>query len=77
MNSWRNARRFAERMKDKRKGQKEKYETCTHSESVGQYAVFVKPSCPRASMVKGRMVSSKDRCRGCESWKGRKDTCQK
>ena len=24
----------------------------------------------------GRLVSSKDRCRGCESWKGRKDTCQ-
>ena len=51
-----------------------KYDTCIHAESVGTYAVYVKPSCPRASMIKGRMVSSKKRCEECRSYKPRKET---
>lgn len=55
---------------DERK--KQKYNTCIHAESVGVYAVYVKPSCPRASMVKGLLVSSKKRCEECRSYKPRK-----
>ena len=55
---------------DERK--KQKYDTCIHAESAGTYAVFVKPSCPRASMVKGLLVSSKKRCEECRSYKPRK-----
>lgn len=50
---------------------KEKYETCKHAERVGQIAVYVKPSCPRLSIVKGNLVSSKVRCRECRSWEKR------
>ena len=50
----------------------EKYETCIHTEKVGQYAVYVTPGCPRASMIKGQLVSSKERCRKCQSWKAAK-----
>ncbi len=50
---------------------KEKYKTCIHAEKVGQYAVYVTPGCPRASKIKGRRVSSKDRCRECRSWEDR------
>ena len=55
---------------DERK--KQKYDTCIHAESVGACAVYVKPSCPRASMIKGRLVSSKKRCVECRSYKPRK-----
>lgn len=51
---------------------KYKYDTCIHAESVGAYAVYVKTSCPRASMVKGRLVSSRKRCEECRSYKPRK-----
>ena len=59
-------------MKEERM-KKEKYETCIHAEKVGQYAVYVTPGCPRASKVKGHLVSSKDRCKGCRNWQ-RKET---
>ena len=52
---------------------KEKFETCIHAEKVGQTAVFVKPGCPRASLIKGHLVSSKDRCKECRSWRERAD----
>ena len=45
----------------------EKYKTCKHST-----AVYVHPSCPRLSMIKGILVSSKRRCQECKSWE-RKD----
>lgn len=48
---------------------KEKYNTCTHVERAGELAVYVKPGCPRANMVKGVLVSSKTRCCKCKSWK--------
>lgn len=49
----------------------EKYETCKHAESVGDIAVYVKPTCPRLSMIKGMLVTSKSRCRKCRSWEGK------
>lgn len=55
---------------DERK--KYKHDTCIHAESIGTYAVYVKPSCPRASMIKGRLVSSRERCEECRSYKPRK-----
>lgn len=51
---------------------KEKYETCRHVISVGQLAVFVKPTCRRATMIKGTLVSSKPRCRDCRKWEEKK-----
>lgn len=45
-----------------------KYETCVHATSVGQTAVFVTTSCPRAIMIKGTLVSSKDRCVDCKRY---------
>lgn len=50
-----------------------KYETCIHAESVGAMVVYVKPSCPRLSIIKGRCVSSKKRCEECKSYKKRED----
>lgn len=47
------------------------YRTCAHVESLGDFAVYVKPSCPRASMVMGRLVSSKKRCVECRVWRAR------
>lgn len=44
---------------------KEKYETCEHIKSIGQIAVYVTPSCPQATQIKGHLVSSKERCRRC------------
>lgn len=51
--------------------EKPKYETCRYAESVGQIAVYVKPACPRALMMKGNLVSTKTRCANCKSWRGR------
>lgn len=54
---------------------KEKYETCIHAEFVGELAVFVGPGCPRANMIKGKLVSSKHRCRECRSWEECEEHC--
>lgn len=48
---------------------KEKYETCVHVKSIGQIAVYVTPSCPQATQIKGHLVSSKERCRRCKVFK--------
>lgn len=49
-----------------------KYKTCIHSQKVGQIAVYVDPGCQKATMIKGTLVSSKQRCGECRSWKERK-----
>ena len=50
-----------------------KYKTCKHSTGkYGQTTVYVHPSCPRLTMIKGILVSSKRRCKECRSWE-RKD----
>ena len=48
---------------------KEKYKSCVNAISVGQTAVFVTTSCPRALMIKGTLVSSKGRCMDCKDYK--------
>lgn len=46
-----------------------KYETCRHSTgNVGELVVYVKPSCPNYTKIRGSLVSSKLRCRDCEKW---------
>lgn len=52
---------------------KEKYETCAHVKQIGQIAVYVTPSCPQATQIKGHLVSSKERCRRCKVFKERSD----
>ena len=49
----------------------EKYKTCVHAVNAGEIAVYVTTGCPRATLIKGTLVSSKHRCKGCRSWKGR------
>ena len=53
--------------------EKQKYETCIHSTGKsGNIAVFVLPSCPRMSLIRGTCVSSKKRCLECRSYKEKK-----
>lgn len=53
---------------------KPKHETCRYAMSTGELIVYVKPGCPNADMIHGSMVSSKIRCEGCLSWRGRPAT---
>lgn len=49
-----------------------KYKTCKHSTGeYGQTAVYVHPSCPRLTMIKGILMSSKRRCQECRSWEAK------
>lgn len=52
---------------------KENYETCAHIKSIGQIAVYVMPSCPQATQIKGYLVSSKERCRRCKVFTEKKE----
>lgn len=53
---------------------KEKYNACKHSTgNVGELIVYVHPSCPRLSKIRGSLVSSKIRCQECKSWEEMKD----
>lgn len=53
---------------------KPKYKTCKHSTGrVGELIVYVHPTCPRLSMIKGTLCSSKIRCRECKSWEERRN----
>mgnify|MGYP004464968019 CR=1 FL=1 len=48
----------------------EKARTCKHSTGrVEIFAVYVKPTCPHMSLIRGKAVSSKTRCRECTAWK--------
>ena len=52
----------------------EKYKTCQHSTgNVGELIVYVRPGCPRLSIINGTLCSSKMRCKECKSWKERKN----
>ena len=55
------------------KKRKEKFETCKHAKEVGSIAVYVFPTCKNATMIKGTLVSSKERCRKCELWEERSE----
>ena len=51
----------------------EKYTTCRHSTgNVGELVVYVKPSCPNYTKIRGSLVSSKIRCSDCKKWEERK-----
>ena len=39
---------------------------------VGELIVYVHPTCPRLSMIKGTLCSSKIRCREYRSWEERR-----
>lgn len=46
-----------------------KYETCRHSTgNVGELIVYVNPSCPNLSKIKGTLCSSKIRYEKCDKW---------
>lgn len=50
----------------------EKCKTCVHSTgNVGELIVYVKPSCPRLSVIRGTLCTSKIKCRGCKNWRKR------
>lgn len=55
------------------KKRKEKFATCKHAKEVGSIAVYVFPTCKNATMIKGTLVSSKERCRKCEFWEERSE----
>lgn len=40
-------------------------EDCKEIESIGQYAVYVRPGCPYSHMIKGILVASKRQCEKC------------
>ena len=42
------------------------YTTCRHIKRIGNYAVYVKPTCKQATMIRGQLVVSKTRCQECE-----------
>lgn len=51
-----------------------KYETCRHSTgNVGELIVYVNPSCPNLSKIKGTLCSSKIRCEKCDKWEAAHD----
>lgn len=50
-----------------------KFVTCRHVEEIGQYAVYVKPTCPHLSMIRGVLVVSKERCRSCARWEAKEN----
>lgn len=54
---------------------KPKYETCSYVESIGAIAVYVNQDCPNATMIKGHLVSSKERCRKCKTYKAKENEC--
>lgn len=53
----------------------EKYKTCRHSTGkIGTTVVYVHPTCPRLTMIKGNLVSSKRRCKECKNWEEKDGT---
>lgn len=48
-----------------------KFETYIHAKEVGEQAVYVYPSCPHQTKIRGTLVSSKMRCRSCGFWEAK------
>ena len=48
--------------------EKEKYDICKHMKRVGNIAVYVKSTCKQATMIRGQLVVSKEKCLKCEQW---------
>ncbi|MDY4579790.1 MAG: hypothetical protein SO471_17960 [Anaerobutyricum hallii] len=57
------------RFERKRESGRKRGHSCKHSTgNVGELIVYVNPSCPMMSMIKGSFVSSVLRCAECEHW---------
>ena len=54
--------------KKSRKDERPRFETCMHMKSIGEYAVFVEPTCRQASMIKGILLTPKHLCASCPFW---------
>ena len=52
--------------------EKEKLDTCKHAKRTGNFAVYTKPTCKQATMIRGQLVASKARCLKCELWEPKK-----
>lgn len=52
--------------------EKEKFDTCKHVKRAGNFAVYTKPTCKQATMIRGQLVVSKARCLKCELWEPKK-----
>ncbi len=39
--------------------EKEKFDTCKHVKRTGNFAVYTKPTCKQATMIRGQLVVSK------------------
>lgn len=52
---------------------KPKYETCQHVQRVGEIAVYTDTGCPRATKIRGTLLSSKMRCVECHNWKSKEE----
>ena len=46
------------------------YTTCRHIKRIGNYAVYVNPTCKQATMIRGQLVVSKTRCQKCDQKSG-------
>lgn len=42
------------------------YEKCKCVQQIGQVAVYVKPECPNAHLIKGYFAVTKTACRKCQ-----------
>ena len=62
------------RFERKRESGRKRGHSCKHSNgNVGELIVYVDPSCPMMSMIKGSFVSSVLRCAECEHWEERQE----
>lgn len=47
--------------------------TCKYSTGqIGQLAVYVLPTCPNMNIIKGRFVTTRQKCRNCRFYKEKK-----
>lgn len=47
--------------------------TCKHSTGqIGQLTVYVLPTCPNMSMIRGKLVTTRQKCRNCRFYKEKK-----
>lgn len=73
LQSWNGSER--PNMGKKKKLEKFKWETCAHVQSIGEYAVFVKPTCRSADLHRPRGISvvAKHRCLECPHWEPKQE----
>lgn len=52
--------------KEEKYVEEKNYTTCRHIKRIGNYAVFVESTCKQATMIRGQLVVSKNRCQKCD-----------